>query len=282
MDKIYNSISKKYGRLNFGYVTSKLPYLVTYVTSSRYLKIAIDNKNTVLCFTNLKEYVDNEKFFYSDNPKLDFTRLYEYSKNLQESSLVRDLHSNALIDPTAFIGYNTIIEKDVLIESHVWIGDNVRINEGTKIRSGSKIGTHGLEVITDDDTLRKVNHLNGVVIGANNDIGCNSIIDSGVYGVTTSLGDNNVLDANVHIAHNSRIGSNNIFASGALLCGSCSVGSNNYFGPRSTISNGLRVGDGNHISLGAVVFQNINDQEELIGNPARIKTFEFFKAMYNE
>lgn len=281
LDKQLDYIVSNPSIFNFDYVSSKLPNLVTYATSLNFLNIAVNNKNTVLCFTNLREYSDHEHCVYSDNPKLDFSQLYESCKRLQESTNNRNVHPTAKIHSTAFIGNNTNIDKDVLIESNVWIGDNVMIKEGSKIRSGSKIGTHGLEIIADGSALRKVKHFNGLVIGSNNDIGCNSIIDSGVYGVTTSIGDDNVLDANVHIAHNCVIGSNNIFASGSLICGSCSIGSSNYFGPRSTVSNSLTVGDKNHISIGSVLFHNIKSQEVLIGNPARTKTIEFFKVIYN-
>lgn len=139
------------------------------------------------------------------------------------STMVAD---NVAIDPRAEI------DEDVEIGPFSVIGPNVRIGRGTRL--DSHVNLMG------NVTIGCYNHLYpGVVIGAEPQdvsyrgsdtqvvIGDHNIIREGVTinrasekedGVT-SIGDNNFLMANCHVAHDCRLGSRIIMANGTLLGG---------------------------------------------------------------
>ena len=113
--------------------------------------------------------------------------------------------------------------------------DNVSIYSCTKIgdnsiiHSGSVIGSDGFGFAPDGDSWEKIAHLGGVEIGANVEVGANSVIDRGALG-NTKIGDGVKMDNHIHIAHNVSVGDNTAMAGMVGIAGSVRIGKNCKFG----------------------------------------------------
>lgn len=113
-----------------------------------------------------------------------------------------------VINPDVTIGKSTIIGPHVVIESHTDIGDNCRIYQFCSlggIPQDLKFkGEESKTVIGNNNTIREYVTINRATSA---DIG------------TTIIGDNNLLMAYCHIAHNCKLGNNIVIANAANLGG---------------------------------------------------------------
>lgn len=155
--------------------------------------------------------------------------------------------SQANIHPLACVSPHARIAPDVEIGPFCVIEDDVIIEAGCKFESGV--------VVKNGTTLGPNNHvfegavLGGppqhahmpeapgrVIVGAGNTIRENVTIHRALEEEeTTVVGDNNLLMANVHIAHDCRVGNNIIFANNTMLAGHVTVGD------RANVSGGVAV-----------------------------------------
>ena len=56
------------------------------------------------------------------------------------------------------------------------------------------------------------------------------------------------------------------------------IGKNSYFGPNSTVRNGIKIGENAKVSMGSVVTKNVEANQTVTGNFARIHQ-EYLKYM---
>ncbi len=140
------------------------------------------------------------------------------------------------IHPTAFIGENVEIADDVIIGQCVYIEDNVKIGSGTKIdpfASVKKYTTLGKNnhihtyacVGGDPQDLKFENEITSLIIGDNNNIREFATIHRGTAhgGGVTTIGNNNLLMAYTHVAHDCNVGSNIVMSNNATLAGHVEV-----------------------------------------------------------
>ena len=117
------------------------------------------------------------------------------------------------------IGDNVIIHDNVSIYSCTKIGNN------SIIHSGAVIGSDGFGYAPSKEGWHKIQHLGGVEIGNNVEIGAKSTVDRGALG-NTILEDGVKIDNHVHVAHNSYIGENTAIAGQSGMAGSVKIGKN--------------------------------------------------------
>ena len=91
--------------------------------------------------------------------------------------------------------------------------------------SGTVIGSDGFGYAPSTDGWHKIQHLGGVEIGKNVEIGAKSTVDRGALG-NTVLEDGVKIDNHVHVAHNSYIGENTAIAGQSGMAGSVKIGKN--------------------------------------------------------
>lgn len=135
------------------------------------------------------------------------------------------IHPTAIVSSKAKLGENvkigpfTIIEDDVVIEDNTEIFSNVYIANGTVIGSGCTIYP-GVVIATKPQDLKFNNAPTKVLIGNNNEIREYVTIHRGTQTTgATIIGNNNLLMAYSHIAHDCRIGNNNVLANVVQLAG---------------------------------------------------------------
>ena len=145
--------------------------------------------------------------------------------------MATNIHSTAIVEAGAEIG------DDVSIGPYVVIGENVKIGNGNKIEAHVVIEGH--TTIGDNNQFFSFTAVGGepqsisykgeptqTLIGSNNIFRENITINRGTLddeGIT-SIADNNLFMAYVHIAHDCRLGSDLLFSNNASLAGHVHVG----------------------------------------------------------
>lgn len=157
----------------------------------------------------------------------------KFAKESVELHPTDNIHSSALIHPTALIGFDGYgFARDV------------------------------------DGTLVKVNHAGNVVIEKEVVIRAFVTVDRAVNG-STIIGEGSKLDHKVHVAHNVKIGKWNTFANGCVIEGSCQVGDYNTFGTNVIVQRKVKVGSNCKFGSGTVIVKDVPDNSIMVGNPAR-------------
>jgi len=131
----------------------------------------------------------------------------------------------AYVNPQAKVANNVVIEpfvsidRNVIIEEGTWIGSNVTIMEGARIGKNCKIFP-GAVISAIPQDLKYSGEDSIVKIGNNVTIREFTTINRGTKAsYETVIGDNTLLMAYVHVAHDCIVGNNVILANAAMLAG---------------------------------------------------------------
>ncbi len=111
-----------------------------------------------------------------------------------------------------------------------------------------------------------VMHARSVKMGIGNVILANTIINPNFV-----LGNFNTINSLCLLGHDSKMGNNNYFAAEVGLGSGVCLGDKNFIGLNSTIRNGLFIGDNNIIAMASNVVKNVENNQILMGNPAKEK-----------
>jgi len=169
----------------------------------------------------------------------------------------------AYVHPQAKIARNVVIEpfttihNNVTIGSGTWIGSNVTIMEGARIGKDCRIfpgavisaipqdlkfeGEDSLTVIGDNTTIRECVTINR---------GTNA---SG----KTSIGENCLIMATAHIAHDCVLGDNSIVVNGVALGGHVIIGEHAIIGGLAAVHQFIHIGDHAMVSGGSLVRKDV-------------------------
>lgn len=134
-----------------------------------------------------------------------------------------NIHPDAKIAPDAIIEPFATIYGDVEIGSGTWIGPNAVIMDGARIGKNCKIYP-GAVISAEPQDLKFAGEKTTVEIGDNTIIReCVTINRGTVDRMKTKVGDNCLLMAYVHVAHDSFIGNNCILANSVGIAGHVTV-----------------------------------------------------------
>lgn len=185
----------------------------------------------------------------------------------------------AIIDPSAVLGDNvqigpwTVIGADVEIGDNCTISSHVIINGPTRIGSGNRIYQFS-SVGEDTPDLKYKGERTRLVIGNNNCIREGVTIHRGtVQGRSeTTIGDDNLLMAYVHVGHDCIVGNHSILVNNASLAGHVSVGDWAILSGYVLVHQFVSIGA--HAFAGAATFlsQDLPPYVMAMGNPASART----------
>lgn len=217
-------------------------------------------------------------------------------------NLARELHRDALrpaswfgcegISPQAIIDPTARLEDDVIVEPLAVIGAHVEIGSGTVVGAGAVIGPHvkigrdcnvGARTVIQcaligNDVLihpgcsigqdgygfiffgpgghLKVPQTGRVLIQNNVEVGAGTCIDRGSLRDTV-IGEGTKVDNQVQIGHNVTIGRHCLLAAQIGLAGSLTIGDNVALGAKVGINNHLKIGDGAQVTAMSAVKDDI-------------------------
>lgn len=169
----------------------------------------------------------------------------------------------ASIDKKAKIGANVTIEPftmiygDVVIGDNCWIGSNVTIFNGARIGSNCKIFP-GAVIAADPQDLKYAGEPTTAEIGNGTIIRECVTVNKGTKASGKSvIGENNLLMAYVHIAHDCFIGNHCILANGVTLAGHIDIEDYAIIGGLSAVHQFVRIGKHVMISGGSLVRKDV-------------------------
>jgi UDP-N-acetylglucosamine acyltransferase len=168
------------------------------------------------------------------------------------------IDSSAKIADNVTIGAFSIIGPKVEIGENTWIGPHVVITCNTKIGKNNRIYQFS-SVGEDPQDLKFAGEETWLEIGDNNLIreGCTINRGTAQSITTTKIGNNNLLMAYVHIAHDCIIGNNNIFANNVTLAGHVIVEDHVTMGGFAVFKQFLRIGSYSFVAATAGVTKDI-------------------------
>jgi UDP-N-acetylglucosamine acyltransferase len=185
----------------------------------------------------------------------------------------------AIIDPAARIGDNVSIGPWTMVGPDVEIGDNCQISSHVIIKGPSRIGKGNRifqfsTVGEDTPDLKYKGEPTRLVIGDNNTIREGVTIHRGTVqdrGETT-IGDNNLLMAYVHIGHDSVVGSNCILVNNASLAGHVVVGDWTILSGYVLVHQFVHIGAHAFAGAGTFLTHDLPTYVMAMGNPAEART----------
>jgi len=185
------------------------------------------------------------------------------------------IHPTAIIDSSAEIGNGvsvgpySVIGPDVVIGDECWIGPHVVINGPTtlgrenKIFQFSSVGEVPQDLKFEGENTR-------LEIGDRNTIREFSTINrgTGVGGGVTRIGNDNLLMAYIHIAHDCIIGNNVILSNNASLAGHVEVHDNVILGGFTLVHQFCTIGKHVFAGMGSAIAKDIPPYILVNGSPA--------------
>lgn len=188
------------------------------------------------------------------------------------------IHETAIIDKGARIGEDVHIGPYTIIKDKVVIGSGSRISSHVVIESFTTIG--------ENNTIAQFASIGGMpqdlkfkgedselVIGDNNSIREFVTINRGTAhgGGITRIGNDNLLMAYIHIAHDCQVANNVVMANCATLGGHVKIGSNVNLGGAAGIHQFVSVGD--YAFIGGMSMTTFDIPPYVLANGNRIKLF---------
>lgn len=188
------------------------------------------------------------------------------------------VHDTAIVDtgvelgPKVEIGPYSVIEENVKIGSGTKIGSHVQIQGSTRIGSDNEI-YNGVSIGLPPQHTDYEGEKTHVFIGDNNIIREYVTIHRGTVdgGGETKIGNDNLLMAYSHVAHDCKLGNNIIMANAANLSGHVTVENNAYISGLVGIHQFVRIGRLAMIAPHTKVTKDIPPYIEVRGHPARVK-----------
>ena len=140
------------------------------------------------------------------------------------------------VGPFCYVRSQVVIGDGTKLVSHVTVLDQVSIGRDCRLHSGSVVGDLPQDVGFEGAESY-------VRIGDRCQIREGVTIHRGTgAGSTTEVGDDCMLMANSHLAHNVRLGNGVMMANGVLLAGHAEIGDNVFFGGAAMVHQFARVG----------------------------------------
>ncbi len=185
------------------------------------------------------------------------------------------IHSTAIIDPSAkiaagvSIGAYSVIGADVEIGANTWIGPHVVISGPTRIGCDNKIFQFA-SVGEDPQDLKYHGEATRLEIGDRNTIRefatihRGTVDDSGV----TSIGNDNLLMAYIHVAHDCCIGNHVIMSNNASLAGHVHVGDHVILSGFTLVHQFCSIGEHAFSGMGSAISKDVPPYLMISGNPA--------------
>lgn len=169
----------------------------------------------------------------------------------------------AYVHPEAKLAKNVVIEpfvnieKNVIIGEGTWIGSNVTIMEGARIGKNCKIFP-GAVISAIPQDLKYAGEESLVIIGDNTTVREFVTINRGTKAnMETVVGENCLLMAYVHVAHDCIVGNNVILANAATLAGHIEIDDFAIIGGLSAVHQFVKIGKHTMISGGSLIRKDV-------------------------
>ncbi len=165
-----------------------------------------------------------------------------------------NIHPLAVVDDQAIIGVGTVVQAFAVVEADVQVGSDCTIMSHAVVKNGTRMGDactifHGAVVGADPQDLKYAGESTFVKLGDRVVVREYCTLNRGTAANTdTIIGDDTLLMAYVHVAHDCIIGHHCILANAVTLAGHVEIGHYVTIGGMSAVQQFVKIGD--HVYLG--------------------------------
>ncbi|MFB6226731.1 MAG: acyl-ACP--UDP-N-acetylglucosamine O-acyltransferase [bacterium] len=188
-----------------------------------------------------------------------------------------DVHSSALVEDSVQLGKNVTVGPNSVLQGDVRIGDDTTLKANVHIRDKVVIGSDntieiGTVIGTDpQDWSYEEARDTGIEIGDENIIREYVTINKATAdGEMTRIGNENMIMAYCHIAHDCVIGSNVDMANGVNLAGHVTIGNNVVVSGHTGFHQFIRVGDYAMVGGLSRIVKDVVPYSRVSGNPLEV------------
>jgi len=183
--------------------------------------------------------------------------------NIHPSAVITDtavIGADCTIGPFCYIGPEVVLGRGVVLRSHVVIDGDTHIGDDTTIFSFAVIG----EIPQD---LKFDGEKSSVRIGARNRIREHVTVNLGTAGggAVTRIGDDNLLMAGCHIAHDAQVGNRVVIVNSVAVAGHCVIEDDVIIGGLSGVHQWVRIGQGAIIGALSMVTHDVIPHGLVVG-----------------
>jgi UDP-N-acetylglucosamine acyltransferase len=177
------------------------------------------------------------------------------------------IHPNAKIADNVKIEPFSMIYGDVEIGEGTWIGPNVTIMDGARIGKNCKIYP-GTVISAEPQDLKYVGEKTLTYVGDNTTIRECVTVNKGTNALGyTKVGNNCLIMATAHIAHDCILGDNVILVNGVGLAGHIEIGNYAFVGGMSAVHQFTKIGEHAFIAGGSHVRKDVPPYVKAARNP---------------
>ena len=196
----------------------------------------------------------------------------------------------ATIAPRSIVHPTAVVDRDAELDHGVTVGPYCVVGPGCRFGAGTRLGSHvvvvGYTTTGRDCHLHPFAAVGGepqdrkyraeqteVVLGDRVVVREHATIHRGTAGDTgrTSVGDDTLLMAYAHVAHDCDVGRSVALANGATLAGHVAVEDHAVLGGYAAVGQMLRVGESAMVAAGAMVEQDVPPFCTVAGDRARVR-----------
>lgn len=186
------------------------------------------------------------------------------------------IDARAVIDPSAELGEGVIVEPFAIIGADVKIGAGTHIGAHAVVRGPTQLGRDNrifqfASVGEDPQDMKYAGEATRLEIGDRNRIREFVTIHRGTIQdqAVTHIGDDNLLMAYAHVAHDCRIGNHTILANAASLGGHVTIHDWVILGGFTTVHQFCRIGAHCFTGMGSGISKDVPPYLLVSGHPAR-------------
>ena len=169
--------------------------------------------------------------------------------------------------PGVFVGDDSVVEDDCLLYPNVTVREQCTIGKRVIIHSGTVIGSDGFGYVQQDGRHHKIPQIGTVVIEDDVELGANVTVDRATFGRTVIKRGTKV-DNLVQIAHNVTVGEHNILVAQVGIAGSTTLGSHVVVGGQAGLADHIQIGDQVMIAARSGVNRSLTGNQIVSGSPA--------------
>jgi UDP-N-acetylglucosamine acyltransferase len=186
------------------------------------------------------------------------------------------IHPTAVVDPRTTLGDDAVVGAHSVIEGEVEIGPGAEIGPQVCIQGRTRIGARTrifpFSVIGAPPQILAKERLGGrLEIGEDNEIREFASIHVGSPGGggLTHIGDGNLIQNSVHIAHDCKIGSHCVLAAQSGIGGHVNIEDHVVVGAKSGVHQFVRVGESGFTAANSMVSKDVAPFSKVAGDRAR-------------
>ncbi|NQU09762.1 UDP-3-O-(3-hydroxymyristoyl)glucosamine N-acyltransferase [bacterium] len=172
-----------------------------------------------------------------------------------------------VIGAGAYVGHTCQVGADCLLYPRVTLRDRTVLGDRVILHPGVVLGADGFGFEDVRGERKKIAQVVTVEIGDDVEIGANSCVDRGRFGVT-SVGKGTKIDNLVQVGHNCQIGEHCIICASVGIAGSVLVGNHVTIAGQVGIAGHLAIGDQAILGAQAGVTKDVPARTLMLGAPA--------------